>query len=303
MAQTLKEHLKELNVEKGLASILLDIAAVEKRIYDSIDLRNMVKKGSTNTSGDTQSSLDTQSEKMIAQMLDQNEHVCSHLSEECEALRTCKASGTYFVSYDPYDGGTVGDANITVGSIFGVWNQPPVMGEAAGKGIVCGAYALWGARLSLTFATREHGAHTYEHDGSEFHYRGPLDFGTTIKQRPIFAPSEPTSSTFQGLFNYCVKAGMRLRYVGAMVTDAHHVLMRGGCFWFPSSEKRPGGHLRLMYECVPLGFMIIAAGGSAITETGASVLDTVITDWHQKVPIMFVSPVFAKEACELFKVS
>ena len=98
-----------------------------------------------------------------------------------------------------------------------------------------------------------------------------------------------------------LESKMRLRYAGAMVTDTHHMLMRGGCFWYPPSVKKPNGHLRLMYECAPLGFAVICAGGTAVNHLGSTVLEMPIVDWHQRTPILFVSPDFADKATTLFK--
>ncbi len=304
MAQTLREHLVQLKVEEGLSSIFLDMAKASKRIRDIISLREMVKGGETNATGDVQSSLDVKSQKIIAETVDQNEHVCAHLSEECEELRTCKASGTYFVSYDPYDGGSVGDANITVGSIFGVWSHPPVVGDTAGKNLVAAAYSLWGPGLVFAFGTKEHGIFWYEYDGTDFMLIGPLNFDVGNQHTSVFGPSDITSMqhspSYQALFNYMLASKVRLRYAGAMVTDTHHILMRGGAFWYPSSKKKPEGHLRLMYECAPLGLLVQIAGGQAVNSKGVDILDTVIEDWHQRTPIMFVSPAYAEEAVRLF---
>jgi len=298
---TLADHLSSLGVEEGLSSILLDIAKVEKRIYDSIDLCDTQKTGAVNATGDTQSSLDTSSEKMIAEALDGNAHVCSHLSEECVELRTCKANGTYFVSYDPYDGGSVGDADVTVGSIFGIWDTPPAIGGAVGKGLVCGAYVLWGPRLALAFGTIEHGVFWYEHDGTEFRLIGPLDFDTAKLHKGIFCPGDSPvlleDAMYEELFRFALRSKFRLRYTGCCMTDTHHMLHKKGLFWYPAGAK---GGLRLMYECAPLGFMIIAAGGTAINDVGANILDIPITDWHQRSSLLFASPGYEEEAEKLF---
>jgi len=298
---TLAEHLKELAVEDGLGSILLDLAKVEISIYDSIRMRDMVKRGDTNATGDTQSALDVVSEELIAKTLDANEHVCSHLSEECVELKTCSATGTYFVSYDPYDGGSVGDADITVGSIFGIWSEPPVLGTAAGKTIICGAYTLWGPNLAFAIATREHGVFWYEYDGSEYQLIGPLNFDKEGLHKGIFCPGDSpamlTSPAYEGLLKYAMEQKFRLRYTGCCMTDTHHVLHKKGMFWYPPGKK---GGLRLMYEAVPLGFMIIVAGGTAIDHTGAHLLEVPVNEWHQRSSLMFVSPGYEKEATERF---
>lgn len=300
MAPTLKEHLAELGVEEGLSSILLDLAILEKRIYDMISMRDAVKGGETNVSGDVQSSLDLASEKMIAETLDANSHVCSHLSEEVTELRTCSATGTYFVAYDPYDGGSVGDANITVGSIFGIWSEPPVLGESVGKSLVCGAYSLWGPNLAFAFGTKEHGVSWYEHDGSDYRLIGKLDFDSAGLHKGIFCPGDSPvmleNAAYEKLFKYALSSKFRLRYTGCCMTDTHHVLHKKGLFWYPPGKK---GGLRLMYECAPLGFLILAAGGTAIDHTGASLMDVVVTDWHQRSSLLYASPGF-EDAVPLF---
>lgn len=301
METSMKEHLKTLGLEEGLASILLDLAATEKGIYDTISLRDAVKGGDTNVSGDVQSPLDIASEKMIAETLDSNAHVCSHLSEEVTELRTCSATGTYFVAYDPYDGGSVGDADVTVGSIFGIWSAPPALGDVAGKNLVCGAYSLWGPNLAFAFGTKEHGVYWYEHDGSEYHLIGRLDFDSTGLHKGIFCPGDSPvmleNPAYETLFKFAMQSKFRLRYTGCCMTDAHHVLHKKGLFWYPPGAK---GGLRLMYECAPLGFLMLAAGGIAIDHTGKSLMDVTINDWHQRSSLLFASPSVADEAAKLF---
>lgn len=301
MDVSFKEHLQTLGIDEGLTSILLDLAATEKRIYDTISLRDAVKAGDTNATGDVQSSLDIASEKMIANALDANAHVCSHLSEEVTELRTCSATGTYFVSYDPYDGGSVGDADVTVGSIFGIWSAPPALGDAAGKNLVCGAYSLWGPNLAFAFGTKEHGVFWYEHDGSDYHVIGKLDFDSAGLHKGIFCPGDSPvmlkNKAYEELFRFAMEASFRLRYTGCCMTDTHHVLHKKGLFWYPPGKK---GGLRLMYECVPLGFLIQAAGGIAIDHTGTNLMDVAITEWHQRSSLLFASPNVADTASELF---
>lgn len=300
MTQTLKEHLSELGVEEGLSSILLDLARVEKRIYDTISMADAVKGSEANVSGDMQSSLDLASEKMIAETLDGNTHVCSHLSEEVTELRTCSAEGRYFIAYDPYDGGSVGDADITVGSIFGIWSEPPTMGDAVGKALVCSAYSLWGPNLAFAFGTKEHGVHWYEHDGNDYRLIGKLDFDSEGLHKGIFCPGDSPvmleNPAYEKLFKYALSAKFRLRYTGCCMTDTHHVLHKKGMFWYPPGKK---GGLRLMYECAPLGFLILAAGGAAVNHEGTPLMDIAITDWHQRSSLLYVSPGF-EDAIALF---
>lgn len=293
-------HLRELGIEEGLISILTDLAEVEVRIYRSFSLRDMVKGGETNVSGDVQSSLDVTSERMIAETLDANTHVCSHLSEECEEFRTCSATGTYFVAYDPYDGGSIGDADVTVGSIFGIWSAPPSLGDAAGKNLVCGAYVLWGPQLAIAVATEQAGVWWYEHDGADFRLVSRLDFDAQGLHKGVFAPGDcPTlleNEAYEALFKYALASKLRLRYAGSCMTDTHHILHKKGMFWYPPGKK---GGLRLMYEAAPLGFVVNAAGGIAVDHTGRAIADVPITDWHQRTSFLFSSPQFAEEAIRL----
>jgi fructose-1,6-bisphosphatase I len=299
---TLSAHLRELGVDEHLASIFLDLSSASKEIYASISLLDMVKGGTQNTSGDVQSSLDVVSDNIIAGALDGNPAVCSHLNEECLEVRTCTADGTYFVAYDPYDGGSVGDANITVGSIFGIWNEAPKIGEPVGNGLVAGAYALWGPKLSFAWGTKEHGVWWYEKNAETFELIGRLDFDSKESLKGIFCPGDSPflakSKEYEALFRHMLDKKLRLRYTGCCVSDAHHVLHKKGVFWYPPGAK---GGLRLLYEFAPLGFLFLCAGGIAIDHLGRNVLDIPVEDWHQRTSFMLSSPHVAEEASALFK--
>ena len=109
----------------------------------------------------------------------------------------------------------------------------------------------------------------------------------------IYSVNEANFDSFPGGYQTflkdCHESGYSARYSGAMVSDVHRVLLKGGVFMYPPTAKAPNGKLRLMYECNPMAMVICQAGGKAVTGSG-DVMDVPPTELHQRVPIAIGSP-------------
>jgi fructose-1,6-bisphosphatase len=239
-----------------------------------------------------QSTLDIISRDILSDALHANRFVGSFFNEEHEEVVASEASDEVFVAFDPYDGGSVGDANITIGSIFGIWSKPPQMGKPVGEYLLSSAYGLYGPRCLFVCAVAS-AVYWYEYDGVEFQLGGALSVAKT-NGSGIFGPGNIAlireSEQYRALFEQFLERGMVLRYAGSFVADIHHLLVKTGVYFYPRSTKKPHGHLRLLYEVAPLGMLVEVAGGIAVTHDGTRVLDAVLTEYHQRSPIFAATP-------------
>jgi len=212
----------------------------------------------------------------------------------------------YAVTFDPLDGFSNIDANISVGTIFGIYRKKPNAHKDAtsvknllrpGHDLVCAGYTLYGGATILVLTTGV-GVNGFLLDPSlgEFILTHP---NLKIpKKGKIYSVNEGSSSTWDTPSKEWLRwlkqedpitgVARSSRYVGSMVADVHRTLLYGGIFCYPGSAKNPTGKLRLLYECNPMAFIIEQAGGKAITGTQRGtqrVLDMVPESLHQTIPL------------------
>lgn len=220
----------------------------------------------------------------------------------------------YIAVFDPLDGSSNIDCNVSVGSIFGIYRRktenlssPPQANEALqpGTALVCAGYAMYGSSTQLVVVFKEDivaksGVNIYTLDPSigEFLLSHKNLKIPTNAQR-IYSLNEGNSEAFPAYvrkFLHDVKQGSKpytLRYVGSAVADIHRTILYGGVFLYPSTASAPQGKLRLLYELNPMAAIVEAAGGRSITglpptEPNGSTrtLDILPTSLHQKGTII-----------------
>ncbi len=283
---TLEKFLSRSNQSKEIQKIILACATSSKEIYKNIRLVDTVKDKSQNSSGDNQSPLDISSDGLFIKHLTQTNLVKTIASEEQQDLiQITSSTQEYFVAYDPYDGGGVGDVNMTFGSIIGLWSKNPI-GKEVGDGLIAGCYALHGPRCTFVISFGE-APTIFEYDQKQDVFimlRENIKITPTTKH---FSPGNVANAKndpkYLNLLQHWISSGYKLLYAGALVTDINHILMKGqGIFIYPSDQKHPTGKLRLLYEGGPLGLLIEAASGKATTQSGQRLLDKKITHTHQR---------------------
>ena len=245
------------------------------------------KAGTTNVQGEEQANLDVLANRIFIRTFERNGTLAGMVSEELEDV--CRIPpeyprGHYLLAFDPLDGSSNIDVNVSVGSIFSVLQDPDPsveVGSSAflqpGERQVCAGYAIYGptTMLVLTFGHGVHGF-TLDREIGEFILTHP-DMRIP-EQAGEFAINSSNSRFWEPAVTRYVdeclagSSGPRardfnMRWVASLVAEAHRILLRGGVFLYPRDDRTTArsGKLRLLYEANPIGFLIEQAGGRAST--------------------------------------
>ncbi len=266
--------------------------------------------GSDNVQGEAQKKLDVIANDILIQANEWGGHLAAMASEEVEEIRPIPSDypkGGFLLLFDPLDGSSNIDVNISVGTIFSVLRCPE--GNAApteadfmqpGTAQVAAGYSVYGpsTQLILTVGDGVHGF-TLDREMGSFIYTHPfMTIPEDTKEYAINASNqrfwEPPVQRYIAELQ-AGKDGPRerdfnMRWVASMVADVHRILTRGGIFMYPldSKMKDKGGKLRLMYEANPMALIVEAAGGAASTGR-ERILEIKPTRLHQRVPVVLGS--------------
>jgi fructose-1,6-bisphosphatase I len=258
-----------------------------------------------NVQGEIVKKLDVFANENMVKALDHNGHLCVMASEESEdiiAIPEQYPLGKYVCLYDPLDGSSNIDANVSVGTIFAIYNRispagrPGTLEDCLQKGTeqICAGYVIYGSSTMLVYTTGN-GVHGFTLDPSygEFILSHP-DIQTPKKGK-IYSVNESHFDYWeQNIRNYIhyitkidEKSGRPLnsRYIGSMVSDIHRNLLYGGVYLYPKSKLAPDGKLRLTYECNPIAFIIEQAGGKA-SNGHERIMDMKPKELHQRTPFI-----------------
>jgi fructose-1,6-bisphosphatase I len=261
--------------------------------------------GSTNVQDEEQKKLDVITNDMLSDALKGCAAVAGLASEELEEVEPTGRVGGYLVTFDPLDGSSNIDVNVSVGTIFSVLPAPgghaPTEADylLSGRNQVAAGYAVYGPQtmLVLTLSGGVDGF-TLSADGQWLLTHPNLaikadtaEFAINMSNQRHWAP--PVRRYIDGCL--AGKDGPRgknfnMRWVASMVADVHRILMRGGIFMYPWDAREPAkpGKLRLMYEANPMSLLIERAGGKSI-EGVTDILDIQPTKLHQRVPVVLGS--------------
>jgi len=255
-----------------------------------------IASGASNTSGDTQKKLDVLANEVMINAISYSDQAYILCSEENDApIILDNAKGGYAVVFDPLDGSSNIDCNLSVGTIFGIYKKDPRSTTKPsakdllrpGNELMAAGYALYDAACVLVLSTGlgvngftldpSLGEFILSHKNIRIPKRGKI---YSINEANSQQWDQPTTEWINNFKNKKASA----RYVGAMAGDMHRTLLYGGVFAYPPDKKSPNGKLRLLYECNPISFLVEQAGGKSTTGRGR-VLDVVPTALHQRVPI------------------
>jgi fructose-1,6-bisphosphatase I/sedoheptulose-1,7-bisphosphatase len=306
-----------------LNGLILDISLACKAIArivsfgelgDSLGQNAVPAGGATNVQGEVQKPLDVLSNQIFIRMNEWNGHLAGMASEELDhpqQIPTQFQRGKYLLTFDPLDGSSNIDVNVSVGSIFSILRAPQDAIDSGrdvveadflqpGATQVAAGYALYGpvTMLVLTVGNGVAGF-TLNHNLGEFvlthpNLRVPEDtheFAINTSNSRFWEPP------VKRYVDECLagKPGVRgkdfnMRWIASMVAEAHRILMRGGVFLYPRDTKDPSkpGRLRLLYEANPIGFIMEQAGGRASTGRQA-VLGVKPSSLHQRIGLVFGS--------------
>lgn len=291
--------------------ILMNAIATSCKLITSAVQRAGVAKlyglaGEVNSTGDDQKKLDVLSNDMMINAL-VNSGVCSVLvSEENEEpiIVPPGRSGKFCVAFDPLDGSSNIDCNVSVGTIFSVYERKPGSDGnvddllRSGGECICAGYVTYSSAVEMVFTFRGGDVHGFCLDstiGEFVHTREKMLFPEDGGKK-IYSANEGNSTHWDKPIQDAIeifKSGEKpysARYVGSMVADIHRTILYGGIYLYPADAKSPKGKLRLLYEGIPMALIIQQAGG--IASTGMfegkiqQVIDLVPNEIHAKCPII-----------------
>jgi len=297
-----------------LTGLLRDIGVAAKIVNREVNKAGLVNilgvADSQNTSGDSVQKLDLYANEILIDCLKNSGECCGIASEENEDFISIPAVETktskYVVVFDPLDGSSNIDVNVSVGTIFGIYRRksdesgPCEMADflQSGTELVAAGYVLYGTSTILVYTTgRGVNGFTLDPSIGEF----------LLSHRDIQIPKRGNYySVNQGYYlkfdvemrryiDHCSDLNLRLRYIGSMVSDVHRILFQGGIFLYPNTRKYPNGKLRLVYECNPLSYIVEQAGGKSISCQLERIMELPVEDLHQRVTIAIGSPEMVDE--------
>ncbi len=303
---------------RGELSILLTHVALAARMIahrvSQAPLTGLVgMAGDTNVQGEEQAKLDVVADQVFLDAMMASDLVSTLVSEEREEPAHVSehwGRGHYTVFYDPLDGSSNIDVNVTVGTIFGIYrHRPNDRGRLTdllrpGREQVAAGYVMYGASTILVLATEDSGVQgfTLLPEVGEFFLTHPdmrmPEVGKSYSVNESRQPSWPDATrALVSAFREEDVGGVRrtARYVGSLIADFHRTLLKGGIFMYPGEVGKPEGKLRLMYEAAPLAFLAEAAGGAAHDGT-TRILDRVATKLHERTALYIGSRVDVEEA-------
>ncbi len=303
----------EGHIPSQLRLLLEVVARACKRISQAVNKGAlgdvMGSAGSENIQGEMQKKLDIIANEVLIEANEWGGHLEAMASEEMEGIYVVPnryPQGEYLLMFDPLDGSSNIDVNVSIGTIFSVLHKPEGTGVSEqdflqpGTSQVAAGYCVYGPQTTLVLTVgdgvtvftldREQGSFIL----TEENLRVPDDtkeFAINMSNQRQWA--EPV----QRYISECLqgKDGPRgkdfnMRWVGSMVADVHRILTRGGVFMYPWDKREPEkpGKLRLMYEANPMSWLIEQAGGVA-TDGQQRIMDIVPTKLHERVAVFMGS--------------
>jgi len=267
-----------------------------KAIFNQIEaialkIDNLIKTGESgysehsNSTGDVQLKLDIQSDEIIEKELAKVDSIKSIISEEKEDILELNRNGEYTVCYDPLDGSSIVDYNLSVGSIFGIYK-----GGLNGENLVASVYIVYGPRIEMVKTIKGSKPELFRLEGKKFVNLRDI---TMEEKGKLNAPGSTQKNWYphhKELVESLFQEGYRLRYSGGMVPDLHQILLKGGgLFSYPGTTDKPKGKLRDLFEVIPFALAYIEAGGDAIDDKGNSLLELKPSHPHDTSPCFFGS--------------
>ena len=293
----------------ALTNLLYDLALAAKLIASRTQRGGLAdilgSAGHENVQGEDVQKLDVYAQRTIYQLTDHTGRLCCMASEEEKDIIPIPEQypvGEYVLVFDPLDGSSNIDFNVAVGTIFAILRRRSTSGAGTvddvlrpGREIVAAGYLVYGSSTMLVYSTG-HGVHgfTLEPSIGEFLLTHPnIRIPAKGKYYSVNQGNEKYWS--EGVRRYTRwlqgeegnTRALGLRYIGSMVADVHRTLLGGGVFYYPTDLKdpaKPQGKLRLLYEAVPMSYLIEQAGGYGSTGRGP-VLDVTPASLHQRTPV------------------
>lgn len=312
--QFLLQDQRRHGISDDLIFLLEDVATacriISNQIRSGAFSDNLGSTDTTNVQGETQKQLDVIANDEFVRHCSNCSRVAALVSEEVDEVYWLKAApeaGDYIVYFDPLDGSSNLDVNLSVGSIFSIVETTRALdpGDDAsvlrrGSEQICAGYAIYGPSTALIVTTGT-GVNGFTHQQGTGEFRLTYRDMTIPPETREFAINASRrlawEAPVQRYFDECLAgtdgprgASFNMRWTASMVADVHRILTRGGVFLYPvdSGNRDQGGKLRLMYEANPMALIVEQAGGAATTGS-QRIMDVEPTSHHQRVSVILGS--------------
>ncbi len=267
-----------------MKELFCTIETIALRISGAIKDDDTGYSESSNSSGDIQLELDVKCDQIVSEELSRLPAIKAIASEEREHQEMICEDGELCIAYDPLDGSSLIDVNLSVGTIFGIYE-----GEFQASKMVASAYIVYGPRIEIVTAYSGVVRHFVYREGV-FKEQSNIALNQKGKLNAPGGTQQFWSKRHKELIDSLFGEGYRLRYSGGMVPDLHQILLKGGgVFSYPGAADRPAGKLRKLFEVFPFAFIYEMAGGEAIDETLSRLLELDCSDPHECSPCFFGS--------------
>lgn len=308
----IEEQSKYPGATGELSKLLHDLSLAAKVISLEVNKAGLADilgfTGDNNVHGEQVKKLDIFAHDMMIKAMDHGGHLCVMASEEEENIIQIPKKfniGKYVLLFDPLDGSSNIDANISIGTIFSIYRritpdgQPGTMEDCLQQGInqVAAGYIVYGSSTMLVY-TAGNGVHGFTLDPAFGEFLLSHKKIQTPKKSKIYSINEGNYLYWHpGLKKYikylqeedqATNRPYSSRYIGSMVADIHRNLLYGGIFMYPADSRNPNGKLRLQYECNPMAFIVEQAGGRA-SNGKQRIMEIKPEKLHQRVPIFIGS--------------
>jgi fructose-1,6-bisphosphatase I len=269
----------------------------------------------TNVQGEAVQKLDVIANQTLLQFLGNRGNVAIMASEENEdpiIVERDRKHGKHVVVFDPLDGSSNIDVNVSVGTIFSILRREPdptgardVMADVLQPGYrqIAAGYVVYGSSTMLVYSAGS-GVHGFTLDPSIGAYLMSHENIQMPPQGSVYSCNEANAESFPPAcqqYLHHLRSGdagrtYSSRYIGSLVADFHRTLLKGGIFLYPPTKSHPKGKLRLLYEANPIAFLAEQAGGLA-TDGTRRILDIQPDSLHQRTPLI----VGSREEVELLQ--
>lgn len=296
-----------------LAGLLRDVGLAGKRVNVEVNKAGLVdilgETGDVNVQGEDVKKLDDFANRQFMGVLRHGISCAGIASEELDDFvpfdDAVSNNSKYVCMFDPLDGSSNIDVNVSIGTIFSVYRRVTETGTPvtledflqAGNRQVAAGYIIYGSSTILVYATKRGvngftldqaiGEFCLSHPGIQCPMQGNIYsvntsnfFGFTESIRQYIECCQKKNESNGGPYTQ--------RYIGSMVSDVHRNLIKGGIFMYPGTKDKPQGKLRLLYECNPFAYIIERAGGKA-TDGHMRILDKVPKRLHERTPFFIGS--------------
>ncbi|AJC87671.1 class 1 fructose-bisphosphatase [Campylobacter insulaenigrae] len=274
------------NIQKAIIEISQELRYLKDFDYTT----------SQNATGDTQLKLDVKSDEIITKFLKQAKGIKSLISEEKQEQMLLNENEEYVVAYDPLDGSSLVDVNFSIGSIFAIYKN-----EAKAKQLKASVYAIYGVRLELVVCIDIPKLYRLNQN-NEFVFVKDLILSEKGKINASGGTQKNWSNIHRNFIKSLFDEGYRLRYSGAMVSDLHQILLKGGgLFSYPSTSDAPNGKLRAYFEVFPFAFIFEKANGFSSDGKNNSLLDLEFDKIHANTPCFLGSKYEIEKLKQVYK--